>query len=121
MMKNSSLSKKKVYTFAIKQYLICDLPAVLTIHLKRFQNHGYRIEKSNKHVEFPLELDLSKHVSQMCVNSGRPNKPIYSLYGIVEHSGKLNSGHYTAYVKLGIKQNFFYFIEKILLKYFFRN
>ncbi len=24
---------------------------------------------------------------------------LYSLYGVVEHSGRLNNGHYTAYVK----------------------
>jgi len=27
-------------------------------------------------------------------------QPMYSLYGVVEHSGTLRSGHYTAYVKL---------------------
>ena len=25
---------------------------------------------------------------------------MYSLYGVVEHSGGMNSGHYTAYVKM---------------------
>ena len=25
---------------------------------------------------------------------------LYSLYGIVQHSGNMNSGHYTAYVKV---------------------
>ena len=25
---------------------------------------------------------------------------LYSLYGVVEHSGRLSSGHYTAYVKV---------------------
>ena len=90
-----------MYTHAVKQYLICELPAVLTIHLKRFQQHGYRLEKSNKHVNFPLELDMSPYTSKMCVNAN--NSPVlYLLYGIVEHSGKLNSGHYTAYVKMGI-------------------
>lgn len=27
-------------------------------------------------------------------------KILYSLYGVVEHSGRLNAGHYTAYVKV---------------------
>lgn len=27
-------------------------------------------------------------------------KILYSLYGVVEHSGRLTSGHYTAYVKV---------------------
>jgi ubiquitin carboxyl-terminal hydrolase 16/45 len=91
----------KVYTRAIKQYLICDLPKVLTIHLKRFQQHGFRLEKSNKHVSFPLVLNMAPFASKMCINTcGKNGESIlYSLYGIVEHSGKLNCGHYTAYVK----------------------
>jgi len=92
-----------VYTRAVKQYLICELPAILTIHLKRFQQQGFRLEKSNKHIQFPLILDMSPYTSKMCININRDNqnqKPaVYSLYGLVEHSGRLNSGHYTAYVK----------------------
>lgn len=96
--------KINTYTKALKQYLICDLPAVLTIHLKRFQQHGYRLEKSNKHVQFPLVLDMSSYTSKMCINISREQRShvepvLYALYGLVEHSGRLNSGHYTAYVK----------------------
>lgn len=94
-----------VATRVLKQYLICELPAVLTIHLKRFQQHGMRLEKCNKHVNFPLILDMSSYTSQMCVNifksqSSDLSSAKYSLYGLVEHSGRLNSGHYTAYVKI---------------------
>lgn len=93
---------KKVYCLAMKQYLICNLPAVLTIHIKRFQQFGFRLEKSNKHIDFPLILDMSPFTSQMCVNHYGKTK--YALYGLVEHSGRLNSGHYTAYVKPGLKE-----------------
>ena len=31
---------------------------------------------------------------------GSQGKVLYSLYGIVEHAGRLNGGHYTAYVKV---------------------
>lgn len=35
---------------------------------------------------------------------------MYALYGVVEHSGRLNTGHYTAYVKvrpnIGLASNF---------------
>lgn len=94
----------KVYSKAIKQYLICDLPKVLTIHLKRFQQHGFRLEKSNKHVSFPLVLNMAPYTSKMCINIF-DNSILYQLYGIVEHSGKLNCGHYTAYVKSRNKSN----------------
>ena len=91
----------------------------MIIHLKRFQQHGYRLEKSNKHVSFSLLLDMSPFTSKMCVNlysskrasAGSPSSPpppqaLYSLYGLVEHSGRLNSGHYTAYVKANPKSGF---------------
>ena len=84
------------------------MPAVLTIHLKRFIQRGYRIEKSNKQISYPLELDMSPYSSKMCINSGEKGA-MYSLYGIVEHSGKLNQGHYTAYVKLGKRKSFKFF------------
>jgi len=32
-------------------------------------------------------------------NTARP-RVIYTLYGVVEHSGTLRSGHYTAYIKV---------------------
>lgn len=110
--KSASKEMKTVYTQAKKQYLICELPAVLTVHLKRFQQLGFRLEKVNKHVNFPLELDMSPYTSKMCVNLNNSNKIIYSLYGVVEHSGRLNGGHYTAYVKARQKPN----IEKFLGK-----
>ena len=31
---------------------------------------------------------------------GGQTKVLYSLYGVVEHSGRLTGGHYTAYVKV---------------------
>ena len=42
-------------------------------------------------------------------------KILYSLYGVVEHSGRLNAGHYTAYVKvrpqIGMTANFLSFTQ----------
>jgi ubiquitin carboxyl-terminal hydrolase 16/45 len=48
----------------------------------------------------------------MCNNLQGSGKVIYSLYGVVEHSGRLNGGHYTAYIKARPKQN----LEKFLGK-----
>ncbi|XP_027993322.2 ubiquitin carboxyl-terminal hydrolase 16 isoform X5 [Eptesicus fuscus] len=63
--------KKHVYTNAKKQMLISLAPPVLTLHLKRFQQNV--AEESTR--------------------------VLYSLYGVVEHSGTMRSGHYTAYAK----------------------
>ncbi|KAK1344394.1 hypothetical protein QTO34_014961 [Cnephaeus nilssonii] len=63
--------KKHVYTNAKKQMLISLAPPVLTLHLKRFQQN------------------VAEESSRV----------LYSLYGVVEHSGTMRSGHYTAYAK----------------------
>uniref|UniRef100_A0A3Q0R3F8 ubiquitinyl hydrolase 1 n=1 Tax=Amphilophus citrinellus TaxID=61819 RepID=A0A3Q0R3F8_AMPCI len=47
-------------------------------------------------------LDLAPFCAVKCkVSVGKEhNQILYSLYGIVEHSGTMRSGHYTAYVKV---------------------
>uniref|UniRef100_A0A3B5LBS1 Ubiquitin specific peptidase 16 n=1 Tax=Xiphophorus couchianus TaxID=32473 RepID=A0A3B5LBS1_9TELE len=45
-------------------------------------------------------LDLAPYCSAKCKNIYEGDTQIlYSLYGVVEHSGTMRSGHYTAYVK----------------------
>lgn len=92
--------KKSVYTEAQKQMLISMAPPVLTLHLKRFQQVGYSACKVNKHVQFPQILDLAPFCTVNCKNVAGDKGALYSLYGIVEHSGTMRSGHYTAYVKV---------------------
>ncbi|XP_051999895.1 ubiquitin carboxyl-terminal hydrolase 45-like [Xyrauchen texanus] len=91
---------EKVYTSARKQMLISSLPPVVTLHLKRFHQAGMNLRKVNRHVDFPLTLDLAPFCSATCKNLGSEERVLYSLYGIVEHSGSMRGGHYTAYVKV---------------------
>lgn len=94
-------SKKNVYTDALKQMLISCPPPVLTLHLKRFQQNGFSLCKVNRHVHFPMVLDLAPFCAAHCKTSDESDSQVlYSLYGIVEHSGTMRSGHYTAYVKV---------------------
>ncbi|KAL0984660.1 hypothetical protein UPYG_G00144850 [Umbra pygmaea] len=102
-LRNSTSSEKKaekVYTSARKQMLISALPPVVTLHLKRFHQAGMNLRKVNRHVDFPLILDLSPFCSASCKNLATGERVLYSLYGIVEHSGSMRGGHYTAYVKV---------------------
>lgn len=63
------------------------------IHLKRFkQKMGIRF-KNTRFIDFPFHLDVSKYVKREAKNS-------YELYGVINHSGTLNSGHYTAYARV---------------------
>ena len=63
------------------------------------------LAKSNKYVSFPSILDMSPYTSKICHGLQSNQRPIYRLYGVVEHSGRLNSGHYTAYVRVLDEEN----------------
>lgn len=92
--------KKGVYRDALKQMLISSPPPVLTLHLKRFQQISYSVCKVNRQVQFPHILDIAPFCSLNCKGvKEEETRVLYSLYGIVEHSGTMRSGHYTAYVK----------------------
>ncbi|XP_009273693.1 PREDICTED: ubiquitin carboxyl-terminal hydrolase 45 isoform X3 [Aptenodytes forsteri] len=100
--KSNSTEKKMegVYTNARKQLLISSVPAILILHLKRFHQAGLSLRKVNRHVDFPLILDLAPFCSASCKNVTDGARVLYSLYGIVEHSGSMRGGHYAAYVKV---------------------
>ncbi|XP_064412341.1 ubiquitin carboxyl-terminal hydrolase 45 isoform X2 [Latimeria chalumnae] len=101
--KKINCSEKKtenMYTNTRKQFLISSVPPILTLHLKRFHQAGLSLRKINKHVDFPVLLDLAPFCSASCKNIADGERVLYSLYGIVEHSGSMRGGHYTAYVKV---------------------
>ncbi|NWQ99272.1 UBP16 hydrolase, partial [Paradoxornis webbianus] len=105
--KNNIKSEKKyVYTNAKKQMLVSLAPPILTLHLKRFQHAGFNLQKVNRHIKFPEVIDLAPFCTAKCKNVAEGNtKVLYSLYGVVEHSGTMRSGHYTAYVKMRAMNN----------------
>lgn len=103
--KHGGNDKKPVYNNATKQLLIYNPPAVLILHLKRFQVCRYRPAKVSKYVKFPTLLDLAPFCSKRTKDlpsfeNSRQTKILYSLYGVVEHSGSMHGGHYIAYVKV---------------------
>ena len=64
---------------------------VLIISLNRFNSFGNKI---NNLIDYPLTLDLNKYVN---------SEMKYELYGVCNHIGGMNGGHYYAYCKY--KQN----------------
>ncbi|KAK8480686.1 hypothetical protein V6N11_070951 [Hibiscus sabdariffa] len=87
----------KVKRNAIKKVLINKAPPILTIHLKRFcQDARGRLSKLNGHVNFRETIDLRPYVDPRCKDA---DSCIYSLVGVVEHSGTMRGGHYIAYVR----------------------
>ncbi|KAK1583690.1 hypothetical protein Q3G72_026136 [Acer saccharum] len=80
-----------------KQLMLDRAPSVAAFHLKRFKTDGSSIVKIDKHVEFPLELNLQPYTSDG-ENSDVESK--YQLYAIVEHTGYSPTyGHYFSYIR----------------------
>ncbi|XP_078283616.1 ubiquitin carboxyl-terminal hydrolase 50-like [Rhinoraja longicauda] len=76
-------------------------PDIIIIHLKRFESddHGHR--KLTSTVNFPLEdLDLTQYTTTPATQQLK-----YQLYAVVNHTGTLDSGHYTAFCKNPVTQN----------------
>ncbi|KAF8562455.1 hypothetical protein P879_10702 [Paragonimus westermani] len=85
-----------VYRDAIRRDLILEAPPLLTVHLKRFQQFGNNLQKSQKSISFPIILDITPFCSALYLSAC--NSVCYRLYGVVEHIGRLAGGHYVAYV-----------------------
>ncbi|XP_075064034.1 ubiquitin carboxyl-terminal hydrolase 8 [Mixophyes fleayi] len=89
---------------SMKKIEIWKLPPVLLVHLKRFSYEGRWKQKLQTCVDFPLEhLDLSQYVI------GPKTFKKYNLFGVSNHYGGLDGGHYTAYCKNAMKQKWFKF------------
>ncbi|KDP34308.1 hypothetical protein JCGZ_12656 [Jatropha curcas] len=83
-----------------KQLMLDRAPSVATFHLKRFKTDGSSIAKINKHVDFPLELDLKPYTNGSEDSNVNQVDLKYQLYAIVVHNGFLpTSGHYFSYVR----------------------
>lgn len=63
-----------------KQLKLDKAPSVAAFHLKRFKTDGSSIVKIDKHVEFPLELDLQPYSSGGENNVSQHSVPYYDLY-----------------------------------------
>ena len=76
-----------------KRMIFWNFPNILIITLNRFSIDGLR--RINKHVDFPIDnLDLTQYVHGYDKESF-----VYDLYGICNHMGSLQGGHYTAFVR----------------------
>ncbi|RFU72417.1 hypothetical protein TARUN_9848 [Trichoderma arundinaceum] len=86
----------KEHRRASKKFDLWKSPDYLVAHLKRFSSSGWRRDKLDVLVEFPIEgLDLTSRVIQK--EDGK--EEIYDLIAVDDHYGGLGGGHYTAYAK----------------------
>ncbi|KAL1251892.1 hypothetical protein QQF64_019688 [Cirrhinus molitorella] len=84
---------------ACKQLLICRLPQVLRLHLKRFRWSGRNHrEKIGVHVAFDQVLNIQPYCCTDAALTPQREAYTYDLSAVVMHHGKgFGSGHYTAY------------------------
>ncbi|BFZ54958.1 hypothetical protein PYCC9005_001996 [Savitreella phatthalungensis] len=101
---------KYILRKAYKRFLVADLPKVLVLHLKRFQQSGKSmyssLKKVDTHVRFERELDMAPYLMPADIrtdgitltdDSGHPREIMYRCIGCIVHIGSIHSGHYVAY------------------------
>uniref|UniRef100_A0A4W6CGY2 Ubiquitin carboxyl-terminal hydrolase 8 n=1 Tax=Lates calcarifer TaxID=8187 RepID=A0A4W6CGY2_LATCA len=95
----------KAHRDSSKKLEIWKVPPILLVHLKRFSYEGRWKQKLQTSVDFPLDnLDLAQYVI-----GPKHNLKRYSLYGVSNHYGGLDGGHYTAYCKNSHRQRWYKF------------
>lgn len=71
---------------------IFEYPKILNFHIKLFTFNNKKLSKLSEKIEFPLKFKFNNNYK-------------YKLIGLVNHSGSLNSGHYTSFI---FKEDWFY-------------
>lgn len=57
-------------------------------------------KKKTNYVRFPLnEFDMSEYIAPSERQSARAKQTVFELYGVSNHYGEINRGHYTAFCK----------------------
>ncbi|KAK3902490.1 hypothetical protein C8A05DRAFT_15455, partial [Staphylotrichum tortipilum] len=86
----------KEHRRASKKFDLWKTPDILVVHLKRFSSSGWRRDKLDILVDFPVEaLDLTKRV----IDKEDGKEEVYDLIAVDDHWGGLGGGHYTAFAK----------------------
>jgi ubiquitin carboxyl-terminal hydrolase 4/11/15 len=86
----------KEHRRASKKFELWKTPDVLIVHLKRFSSAGFRRDKIDVMVDFPMEgLDLTTRVIEK--EDGKTE--VYDLFAVDDHWGGLGGGHYTAFAE----------------------
>ncbi|KAL9658740.1 hypothetical protein ABK040_005895 [Willaertia magna] len=89
-----------------KQLRFKTLPGVLCFHFKRFEQLEKRKNvtsyKIDDFISYPSSIDMTSYMFDSDVKKDSPEKKKnndYYLYSVVAHSGDLDTGHYTCFIK----------------------
>ncbi|GJX82888.1 ubiquitin carboxyl-terminal hydrolase 22-like protein [Tanacetum coccineum] len=112
--------KCQVSQESLKQMSIRKLPLVSCFHIKRFEHSPIRkmSRKVDRYLQFPFSLDMSPYLSSSILRSRLGNRIFafdgdcngpdssnestseFELFAVVTHTGKLDAGHYSTYLRL---------------------
>ncbi|KAF8005627.1 hypothetical protein BT93_K0032 [Corymbia citriodora subsp. variegata] len=104
---------------AKKGVLFIDFPPVLQLQLKRFEYDFMRdtMVKINDRYEFPLQLDLDRENGKyLSPEADRSVRNLYTLHGVLVHSGGVHGGHYYAYIRPTLTDQWFKFDDERVTK-----
>ncbi|XP_074012099.1 ubiquitin carboxyl-terminal hydrolase 50 [Numenius arquata] len=90
---------------AVVKATITKAPQIIIFHLKRFEWQDKHKGKLSTTICYPLsDLDLSPYTAQPVRRDAE-----YSLCAVVNHSGFLDDGHYTAFCEHSVTKNWYRF------------
>ncbi|XP_076911421.1 ubiquitin C-terminal hydrolase 12-like isoform X1 [Bidens hawaiensis] len=104
---------------AKKGVLFIDFPPVLQLQLKRFEYDFMRdtMVKINDRYEFPLQLDLNRENGKyLSPQADRSVRNLYTLHSVLVHSGGVHGGHYYAYIRPTLSDQWLKFDDERVTK-----
>ncbi|XP_062203185.1 ubiquitin C-terminal hydrolase 13-like isoform X2 [Phragmites australis] len=104
---------------AKKGVLFLDFPPVLQLQLKRFEYDYMRdtMVKINDRYEFPLQLDLDRDNGKyLTPDADRSIRNLYTLHSVLVHSGGVHGGHYYAFIRPTLSDQWYKFDDERVTK-----
>ncbi|CAN6577228.1 unnamed protein product [Malus baccata var. baccata] len=104
---------------AKKGVLFIDFPPVLQLQLKRFEYDFMRdtMVKINDRYEFPLQLDLDRENGKyLSPESDKSVRNLYTLHSVLVHSGGVHGGHYYAFIRPTLSDQWYKFDDERVTK-----
>ncbi|CAM0949863.1 unnamed protein product [Alopecurus aequalis] len=104
---------------AKKGVLFLDFPPVLQLQLKRFEYDYIRdtMVKINDRYEFPLQLDLDRDDGKyLTPDADRSIRNLYTLHSVLVHSGGVHGGHYYAFIRPTLSDQWYKFDDERVTK-----
>ncbi|KAF5092612.1 hypothetical protein D0Z03_002783 [Geotrichum reessii] len=115
-------SRCKDFRRASKTIELWKIPDIFTIHLKRFSSYHGMGDKLDDLVNFPiLGLDMTDRIKKTRYDGKveetiEEGDQVYDLFAVDNHYGGLGGGHYTAFAKNFVDNEWYYFDDSRVRK-----